>query len=56
MAVAADVVSAREMPVLAAFLADKGNLLRVFAVDSIKRAGAAQVYAAVLAKGASFAT
>ena len=34
-----DIVAAREMPVLAAFLEDKGNLLRVFAVDSIKRAG-----------------
>ena len=48
--VAADIVSAREMPVLAAFLEDKGNLLRVFAVDTIKRAGAGRVLAQAMAE------
>ena len=46
----ATVVAAREMPVLAAFLEDKGNLLRVFAVDSIKRAGAARALAQAMAE------
>ena len=40
------------MPVLAAFLEDKGNLLRVFAVDSIKRAGAARAAHAMSETGA----
>jgi hypothetical protein len=48
--VAADIVSAREMPVLAAFLEDKGNLLRVFAVDAVKRAGAGRVLAQAMAE------
>jgi hypothetical protein len=48
--VAADIVSAREMPVLAAFLEDKGNLLRVFAVDTVKRAGAGRVLAQAMAE------
>ena len=46
LAVAADIVEAREMPVLAAFLEDKGNLLRTFAVDSIMRAVATRALAA----------
>jgi hypothetical protein len=45
LAVAADFVAAREMPVLAAFLEDKGNLLRTFAVDSIMRATATRALA-----------
>jgi len=48
--VAADIVAAREMPVLAAFLEDKGNLLRVFAVDTVKRAGAGRVLAQAMAE------
>ena len=38
------IVAVRDMPVLAAFLEDKGNLLRVFAVDTVKRAGAGRVW------------
>ena len=49
LAVAADFVEAREMPVLAAFLEDKGNLLRKFAVDSILRAGATRALAQAMA-------
>jgi len=49
LGVASDFVAAREMPVLAAFLEDKGNLLRVFAVDSIKRAGATRALAQAMA-------
>ena len=48
--VAADIVATREMPVLAAFLEDKGNLLRVFAVDTVKRAGAGRVLAQAMAE------
>jgi len=45
LAVASDIVAAREMPVLAAFLEDKSNLLRKFAVDSAMRAGATRTLA-----------
>ena len=37
------------MPVLAAFLEDKGNLLRTFAVDSIMRAAATRALAQAMA-------
>ena len=46
---AASFVAMRDMPVLAAFLEDKGNLLRVFAVDSVKRAGATKALSQAMA-------
>jgi len=50
LAVVADIVEAREMPVIAAFLEDKSNLLRVFAVESIKRATATRALAEAIAE------
>jgi len=53
LAVASDFVASRNMPVLAAFLEDKSNLLRKFAVDSAMRSGATRALAqAMSATGA----
>jgi hypothetical protein len=53
LAVVADIVTMREMPVLAAFLETKGNMLHQLAVETIIKFGAGRALAASLADTAA---